>query len=150
MCSSDLIDLSLQLNKPVAKASLVARGESKEVIELQVTSDKAVATLTGFTPAKSATYELRLTDAEGRANKVAAPFVFDVQPNRPPEIRLALPRGDTRPSALEEVTFDGTVWDDFGVPAYGIGDSLAGGEAKFIELGRDAAAREKQIGRAHV
>ncbi len=139
------VDLALQLNKPVAKALLVARGEGKETLELQVAADRATATLASFVPAKSATYELRLTDAEGRANKVAAPFVFDVQPNRVPEIRLVLPRGDTRPSALEEVTFDGTVWDDFGVPAYGIGYSLAGGESTFLELGREAAAREKRM-----
>ena len=139
------LDFNLQLNKPVKTARLVARGEGAETLELKVDSTRAVASLEGFTPAKSATYELRLVDAEDRANKVAAAFVVDVQPNRAPEIRLALPRGDIRPSALEEVTFDGTVWDDFGVPAYGIGYSLAGGETTFVELGRDAAARERRM-----
>ena len=139
------LDLTLQLNKPVKAARFVARGPGGETLELKVDPARAVANLEGFTPAKSTTYELRLVDAEDRANKVAASFVFDVQPNRPPEIRLALPRGDIRPSALEEVTFDGTVWDDFGVPLYGIGYSLAGGETTFVELGRDAAAREKRM-----
>lgn len=139
------LDFALQLNKPVKTARLVARGEGAETRELKVDPTRAVASLEGFTPARSATYELRLVDAEDRANKVAAAFVIDVQPNRAPEIRLALPRGDIRPSALEEVTFDGTVWDDFGVPAYGIGYSLAGGETTFVELGRDAAAREKRM-----
>ena len=139
------LDFNLQLNKPVKTARLVARGEGAETLELKVDPTRAVASLEGFTPAKSATYELRLVDAEDRANKVAAAFVVDVQPNRAPEIRLALPRGDIRPSALEEVAFDGTVWDDFGVPAYGIGYSLAGGETTFVELGRDAAAREKRM-----
>lgn len=138
------LDLALQLNKPVKSARLVARGEGGETIELKVFPDRAVAALEGFTPAKSTTYDLRLVDAESRANKVAASFVFDVQPNRPPEIKLALPRGDIRPSALEEVAFDGTVWDDFGVSAYGIGYSLAGAETKYVELGRDATAREKR------
>jgi len=139
------LDLTLQLNKPVKAARFVARGPGGETLELKVDPARAVANLEGFTPAKSTTYELRLVDAEDRTNKVAASFVFDVQPNRPPEIRLALPRGDIRPSALEEVTFDGTVWDDFGVPLYGIGYSLAGGETTFVELGRDAAAREKRM-----
>ena len=56
----------------------------------------------------------------------------------------ASPRGDVRPSAIEEVTFDGTVWDDFGAPAYGLAYSVAGGEPKFIELGHDVAAKEKR------
>jgi hypothetical protein len=64
--------------------------------------------------------------------------------NRPPEVRLASPRGDVRPSALEEVTFDGTVWDDFGSPAYGLAYNLAGAEPKFIELGREVPAKEKR------
>jgi hypothetical protein len=100
--------------------------------------------LPAFVPAKSQTYELQLIDVEGRKNKVASSFVIDVQPNRPPELRLASPRGDVRPSALEEVTFDGTVFDDFGTPAYGLAYSLAGTEPKFIELGKEAASKEKR------
>src|SRR6185369_12635048 len=94
--------------------------------------------------AASQIYDLQLVDAEGRANKVSAPFVIDVQPNRPPELKLVSPRGDVRPSAIEEVAFDGTVFDDFGSPAYGIAYSTAGGETKFIELGHDVAAKEKR------
>ncbi len=137
------LDFALQLNKPVKSAQLVTR-DKKTKIPLTVSADKAVATLTGHVPEKSQSYELQLVDAEGRANKVASPFVIDVQPNRPPEIRLASPRGDVRPSALEEVPFDGTVWDDFGTPAYGIAYSLAGAEPKFIELGKDGGAKEKR------
>jgi hypothetical protein len=138
------LDFSLQLNKPVKSARLVGRDAAKTAIELTVAPDKAVATLAGFVPEKSATYDLQLVDAEGRKNKVAAPFVLDVQPNRTPEIRLASPRGDVRPSALEEVTFDGTVWDDFGTPAYGIAYAIAGAEPKFLELGRDGGPKEKR------
>lgn len=138
------LDYALQLNKPVKSARLVARDAKKTEIPLQVEPGKAVALLPGFVPEKSATYDLQLVDADGRANKVAAPFVIDVQPNRPPELRLASPRGDVRPSALEEVAFDGTVWDDFGSPAYGLSYSIAGAEPKSIELGRDVAGKEKR------
>ena len=143
------LDFALQLNKPVKSAALVPRdGKKKDSgtkpISLTVSPDKAVATLTGFVPEKTQSYDLQLIDAEGRANKVAAPFVIDVQPNRPPELRIASPRGDVRPSALEELTFDGTVWDDFGTPAYGIAYTIAGQEPKFLELGKDGAAKEKR------
>jgi hypothetical protein len=143
------LDFALQLNKPVKSAKLVSRDRDKQEVPLQVAPDKAVATLPAFVPEKSRTYELQLVDAEGRLNKVAAPFVIDVQPNRPPELRLASPRGDVRPSALEEVQFEGTVFDDFGLAAYGIAYSLAGQDPKFIELGRDGAAKEKK-GFAHL
>ncbi len=138
------LGLSLQLNKPVASAALVAHDAAKTVIPLTVAPGKAVATLPAMPLVATQTYDLKLVDADGRANKVAAPFVIDVQPNRPPELRLNSPRGDVRPSALEEVTFDGTVFDDFGSPAYGLAYTTAGGETKFIELGHDTAAKEKR------
>ncbi len=138
------LDLSLQLNKPVASAKLVAHDAKKTAIPLQVMAGKAVASLPKFALAASQTYDLQLVDADGRANKTATPFVIDVQPNRPPELHVNSPRGDLRPSALEEVVFDGTVWDDFGSPEYGISYSLAGGETKTIELGRAVPAKEKR------
>jgi hypothetical protein len=138
------LDFALQLNKPVASAKLVARDGKKTAIPLVVSPHQAIATLPAFVPEKSQTYDLQLVDAEGRANKVSAPFVIDVQPNRTPELRIASPRGDVRPSALEEVTFEGTVWDDFGAAAYGLAFTVAGSEPKFIEFGRDAAGKEKR------
>ncbi|MEO6244851.1 MAG: hypothetical protein ABIQ12_05400, partial [Opitutaceae bacterium] len=138
------LDFALQLNKPVKSAKLVARNKEKTEVPLAVSPDNAVATLGAFVPTKSLTYDLQLIDAEGRANKVAAPFVIDVQPNRAPEIKLASPRGDIRPSALEEVVFEGTVWDDFSTGAFGLAYSVAGAEPKYIELGRDGAAKEKR------
>ncbi len=138
------LDFALQLNKPVKSAKLVSRDKAKPAIELTVAPGQPLATLPAYVPAKGGTYDLQLVDQEGRANKVAAPFTIEVQPNRVPEIRLASPRGDVRPSALEEVTFEGTVWDDFGTPAYGIAYSIGSGETTFLELGRDGGAKEKR------
>lgn len=136
------LDLTLQLNKPVASARLIAKDAERSVVPLVVETNRAVVALKQFSLAASRTYELQLVDAEGRTNKVPAQFVFDALPNRPPELKLASPRGDLRPSPLEEIPFDGTVWDDFGVPAYGLGYTLAGQEPKFIELGRAVPAKE--------
>ena len=97
-----------------------------------------------FPLAASQTYQLQLVDADNRTNKVPAQFVFEVLKNRAPELKLASPRGDVRPSALEEISFEGTVWDDFGVQAYGLAYSLVGQEPKFIELGGAVPAKEKR------
>lgn len=138
------LDFSLQLNKPVASARLVARDAQKTVVPLTVSPDAAVATLPGFVPTESQSYDLQLVDAEGRTNKVASSFVINVQPNRPPELRMTSPRGDLRPSALEEITFGGTVWDDFGALKYGIAYAVGGGEPTSIDLGDNVAAMERR------
>jgi hypothetical protein len=140
------LDLALQLNKPVAAARLVPRDKNGSAIPLTVETNRASATLKQFalTTATGKAYELQLTDAEGRTNKAPIPFVFAVLTNRTPELHLASPRGDQRPSPIEEISFDGTVWDDFGVQAYGLGYALVGQEPKFIELGRGVPAKEKR------
>lgn len=138
------LDLQLQFNKPVASAELVAKGKEPGVIPLTLSTNKASARLADFTLLLSKTYALRLLDAEGRTNKVPAELVFNVLTNRSPELRLASPRGDMRPSPLQEIRFEGTVWDDFGVPAYGLGYTVAGGEPVWIELGKNVPAKEKR------
>lgn len=136
--------LTLQLNKPVARAQFVAKGDISETIPLVVASNSPVATLTGLLLETNRTYLLQLVDADGRTNKLPAQFVVDVLKNREPELKVASPRGDTRPSALEEISFEGTVWDDFGVQAYGLAYAEAGGEIQFVELGQGAPGKEKR------
>lgn len=138
------LDWSLQLNKPVVSARLVPKDAAGAELALRVETNRPAATLTNFPLATSGTYELRLLDADGRTNKTAPQFVINVLPNRAPELKLTSPRGDIRPSALEEVAFDGTVWDDFGVLAHGLAYTVAGEEPKFIELGRAVPAKEKR------
>lgn len=143
--------LSLQLNKPVASATLVPKKDKKDEaasaakpIPLRVDPARAVATLADFPLTISQSYELRLVDAEGRPNKTPDIFVFNALPNRAPELKLAAPRGDIHPSPLEEIVFNGTAWDDFGVLAYGLAFTKGGEAAQFIELGADVPAEQRQ------
>ena len=136
--------LDLQLNKPVAAAVLKPREKTGKEISLQVEPGKANATLTDFTLATSGVYELTLTDADQRVNKVPTIFTIDVLPNLPPAIKLASPKGDQRPSALEEMLFNGTVSDDFGVLAWGMAFTKGGGEPTLVALGKDGPAAAPQ------
>jgi hypothetical protein len=138
------LDLALQLNKPVATARLVPKNGQHRPILLEVQTNRALATLKHFPLEASQTFELQLLDAEGRTNKVPSQFVFDVLSNRPPELKLVSPRNDIRPSPLEEIAFEGTVWDDFGVEAYGLGYMSLGQPARFIELGQTVPGKEKR------
>jgi hypothetical protein len=138
------LDLNLQLNKPVTSAQLVAKDKERTAVPLLVHTNRAVADLAQFALLASKTYDLQLIDAEGRTNKVPAQFVFEALTNRIPEFHLASPRGDIRPSPLEEIPFEGTVWDDFGIKNYGIGYTIPGKDTKFIELGSGVKAKEKK------
>lgn len=145
-----VLDLDLQLNKPVVSARLIARGSEHENLPLTITPDRAHVALADFPLQASASYDLQLVDAEGRTNKVPAPFVFEVAVNRVPELKLAMPRGDQRPSALEEVSFDGSVWDDFGVLAYGLAYTRGDEDPVFIELGTNVPPQEKRTLQHHL
>jgi len=138
------LDLVLQLNKPVVSARLIAKDDDQNTISLLIDTNRAVAGLKQFTFEVSKTYELQLVDGDSRTNKVPAQFIFEVLKNRAPELKLASPRGDVRPSALEEISFEGTVWDDFGVQAYGLAYTLAGQAPILVELGGAVAAKEKR------
>jgi hypothetical protein len=138
------LTLDLRLNKPVKSARLEAKDDEHSALVLRVETNRAAASLDSYSLEASKTYLLRLVDAEGRTNKAPAQFVFEALTNRTPEIRLASPRGDLRPSPLEEISFEGTVWDDFGVEAFGLGYSLVGQEPKSIELGRAIPGKEKR------
>jgi hypothetical protein len=139
-----LLDLALQLNKPVASARLVLRDKPGPPVPLQPVAQHPRASLSAFALETNATYKLELRDAEGRTNKVPAEFVLNVMPNRRPEIHLATPRGDLRPSPLEEVLFSGNVWDDFGIKAYGIGYAMVGQQPQTIQLGSVVPGQQKR------
>lgn len=138
------VALSLRLNKPVAGARLVPRAAGAPVIDLIAATNEPAASLPGFTLLGGGVYDLRLVDADGRTNKLPATFTFTALTNRLPELRLTAPRGDIRPSALEELDFEGTVFDDFGLQAYGLAWMRPGDEPQYVELGRDVPGREKR------
>ncbi|GDX10931.1 hypothetical protein LBMAG57_27030 [Verrucomicrobiota bacterium] len=135
------LDVAFQLNKPVQFAQLVAKDGS--VVPLRVDAAKAVVELKDFPVSKSAVWELKLKDADGRANKLAATFSLDALPNRRPELKIVTPKGDQRVSPIEEVAFRVDAWDDFGLRAAGISYSIGGGETKEIALARDSKPDEK-------
>lgn len=137
------LDLSLQLNKPVASARLV--GRDKTALPLATGTNQANASLNRFTLQSSQTYDLVLVDAAGRTNKLPTQIVVDVLTNRAPELTFISPRGDQRVSPLEEINFRGETWDDFGVKSYGITYRLAGGQPQTVVLADSpTAAMEKR------
>lgn len=136
------LDLSLQLNKPVASAKLVAK--DKTAVPLAALTNRANAALNAFALEVSQIYEVLLVDADGRTNKVPAQVIVEVLTNRVPELKFLSPRGDQRVSPLEEITFQAETSDDFGLKNYGITYSLAGKKAETLSLGNASAPHEKR------
>ena len=136
------LKVEFQLNKPVRTASLVAKDGTR--VPLTVEPDKPIARLTDFIIGKSATYEVQLEDAEGRASKVPAQFTIDAKKNRPPELKFLAPRGDVRVSQLEEVAFRVEAWDDFGLVKVGLQYTIGGsGEGKDIVIAGESKGDTK-------
>jgi len=137
-----VLDYAFYLNKPVASARLVAR--DKSVLPLAADTNRANVYRIQFALDQNRQYELQLVDDAGRTNKVPPQFVIEALKNRPPELTLALPRGDQRVSALEEIAFQAEAVDDFGLKAYGVAYTLAGQDTKFVQLGTNSAPNEKR------
>jgi len=137
------LTVNLVLNKPVTSARFVPR--EGEPVDLEADPERPMARLNAYALHVGGSYALVLTDAEGRTNRAPAQFVFEVLENRLPELRVARPRGDLRPSALEEINFEASVWDDFGVLAYGLGWEQVGGESQSVQLGDAVPGGEKRI-----
>jgi len=136
------LDVKFQLNKPVKSASLVAKDGT--IVPLTVSPDKAAAVLSDFPVAASETYELKLEDAAGRANKITAQFTVDALKHRPPELKFEWPKGDQKVSPIEEVAFRGNAWDEFGLSRYGITINVAGSGDQEILLGKETGVDEKR------
>ena len=134
------LDVSFQLNKPVRSASLVTKDGT--AISLTVQSPGNTVELADFAVIESRAWELQMTDADGRSNKLVTPFTLDALPNRRPEMKIVTPRGDERVSPIEEIAFRIDAWDDFGLRAAGISYSIGGGESKDLVLARDSKADE--------
>jgi hypothetical protein len=136
------LNVKFQLNKPVKSASLVAKDGT--IVPLAVSPDKPAAMLNDFPVVASETYELKLEDADGRANKIAAQFTVDALKNRPPELKFEWPKGDQKVSPIEEIAFRGQAWDDFGLSRYGITVNTPSHGDQEILLGKDTGADENR------
>jgi hypothetical protein len=131
---------TLQLNKPVARARLIAKNQSLTL----VSASNAVALLPDFLLTNSARFALELVDADGRSNKFPTDFILQAVTNQPPSVKIIFPRGDPRVSPLQELSLQAEASDDFGLLKYGIGFGVAGQQPQFVELGQTAPANTKR------
>ncbi len=135
------LDYEFLMNKPVARADLKDRDGNLISLKADTTRSNIYRLTTVLQ--ESSRYLLDLEDEDGRVNKLPAEIVIKVSTNQPPALKLTFPGGDQRFSALEEVTFEGETWDDFGLKAHGFGFQVSGEEPVDIQLGAEAPAKKK-------
>ncbi len=126
------VTLTFTLNKPVTSARLAPK--TGIAPGLTIDSQYPNVLTTSLTAEQSQQYELHLTDAQGRSNKLPPRFVIDVQKNLPPQITPLFPGNDIVVSPLEEVALEAKVADDYGLVGYGLTYNLAGTESQEIKL----------------
>jgi hypothetical protein len=134
--------LTFILNKAVTTAELVPKEGS--ALELKVDTEHPNVYSTSLITNQSQRYELHLTDAQGLTNEVPQRFSIDVHKNLPPELKPVFPNRDVVASALEELSLEATVSDDYGVTGYGLSYTLAGSESRDIALGPAVESCEAQ------
>ncbi|MHC4743547.1 MAG: hypothetical protein ACYS8Z_16660 [Planctomycetota bacterium] len=136
------VKLTFMLNKAVARAQLVAKNQP--LIDLVGDEEYANIYEASLTPTENRRYELHLVDEQGRANRLPPRFVIDVHKNLPPNLKPLFPNRDVQASALEELSLEAEILDDFGITGYGLSFALAGSNEADIELSQAEEANNKQ------
>lgn len=139
------VTVRAEANKPLQSATLVLdSGEELPLAPLGSGLWEAA-----FVPAVSGSYHLALLDEDGEGNPIPEEFTIEVQPDKPPAIRVRFPRGDSEVLALEEVPVAFEVEDDFGIVGYGIEYAVAGREPVRLALNSGEALSQELAG-AHL
>ncbi len=137
------VTIVFTLNKPVNTAQLVAKDGS--TLSLTVDSSQPNVFTSVMVPLESKRYELNLVDAGGLKNKVPDRFTIDVHKNMPAQVTTVFPSQDIEASALEEISLEAKLSDDYGLTGYGISYALAGAQSqeKQVILGQSATANQQ-------
>ena len=130
------VTLTFLLNKAVATARLVPK--EGPALELTVDAEHPNVYTTSLTAEQTQRYELKLADAQGLTNEVPPRFSIEVHRNLPPELKPVFPNRDVVASALEELSLEAKVSDDYGLTGFGISYALAGAQSKDLLLGPSA------------
>ena len=127
------VTLTFLLNKAVTTAKLVPK--EGQALDLTVDAEHPNVYVTSLVAEQSQRYELKLTDAQGLTNEVPPRFSIEVHKNLPPELKPLFPNRDVVASALEELSLEAKVSDDYGLTGFGISYALAGAQSSDLLLG---------------
>jgi hypothetical protein len=134
------VRMIVHTDKPVAAGAL-AFAEGKPGVALARLDDRTLEST--ITVKDEAAYRVGLLDPDGLRSEGIEYFVR-VMDDRPPEVHILRPSGDTQIMPLEEVPIEARADDDFGIASLDMVYSVSGGPEKivpFTALGGTSIAR---------
>jgi hypothetical protein len=134
------VRLVVHTDKPATTGTL-AFSEGKPAVPLDCVDDRTFEST--ITVKEEAAYRVGLVDPDGLSSEGVEYFVR-VMDDRPPEVHILRPSGDTGITPLEEVPIEARADDDFGIASLDMVYSVSGGAEKvvpFTSLGGTTIAR---------
>jgi cellobiose-specific phosphotransferase system component IIA len=129
------VEVAVHVNKPLKDAQLALT--SSPAIALRETQPNRWEG--SLQVARNDVYRVKLTDLENAANEFVPEYRITAKPDNPPEVKIAFPRDDLEVTSLDEIPFEFTVDDDFGLTTFGLQVEVAGREPIRLPLGPQGA-----------
>ncbi|MCX8036393.1 MAG: hypothetical protein N3D11_04925 [Candidatus Sumerlaeia bacterium] len=137
------VNVAVHVNKPLKQAELALQDNVRVALrETQPNLWEGKLQVV-----RNDVYRVQLLDPEGAANEYVPEYRITALPDNPPEIKIAFPRDDLDVTSIDEIPFEFTVNDDFGLSAYGLQIEVAGREPVRLPLGAAAETTRTAAGR---
>lgn len=137
------VDILAIVNQPMGKVSAVLDSGGR----ISFTKENGSLWKGSLAIKRNDRYEIVLENAHGEAGVYQPHYDITVQGDQPPVVKIDFPRGDREVSALEELSFDFKVVDDFGLQDYGMRYRVAGRDIQWLSLMREEGPALEARGR---
>ncbi len=112
--------LTLEVRTNVPMRAVELHGKDGPPIPLARDAKDSARYTAQWQLARSGDYQVAVVDEAGRENPAAETLKITVHPNQPPVVKAKLPSTRDRAGALQEVSFEAQIDDDFGLRATGL------------------------------
>ena len=96
--------------------------------------------------ARNDSYRIRLADLDGLKSAGEAEYFIRLMDDRPPDVRILRPSADQQITPLEEVPIEARADDDYGISAFELVYSVAGGPEHVVAFERITGTNVQKIG----
>lgn len=125
------VTVQVHTRDPIGSGAIALAGQGPVTLQA-----KAERLLEGqFVVSRDDAYRVRLTDPRGLTVEGDTEYFVRPMDDRPPEVRVIRPGGDSRVTRLEEVTIEARADDDFGIARLDLVYAPRGGEPRVVPLG---------------
>lgn len=135
-----LVGLSIHTDNAVQSGSLVMADGHR----IPLASGATKQLNSQLTVSEEGSYRIALQDADGLTSGGDTEYFIRILEDRPPDVRIVRPVGDSLVSPLEEITIQARAADDYGLSQFDLVYSVRGGVEKAVPFsgGRTGLTRE--------